>query len=31
MGLPRRRKALAVYPVILLYASLGWLGLVKAK
>jgi hypothetical protein len=27
----RRRKALAIYPVILLYASIGWLGLVKSK
>lgn len=25
------RRALAIYPVVLLYASIGWLGLVKAR
>jgi hypothetical protein len=26
-----RRKALAIYPIILLYASIGWFALVKSK
>jgi len=30
-AVPQGRKALAIFPVILLYASLGWLGLVKSK
>ncbi|KAJ9525770.1 hypothetical protein QJQ45_003405 [Haematococcus lacustris] len=29
-AVPMGRKALAVYPVILLYASIGWVALVKA-
>jgi hypothetical protein len=27
---PDNRKALAVYPVMLLYVSIGWLALVKS-
>lgn len=30
-AVPQGRKALAVYPVLLLYTSIGWFGLVKSK
>ncbi len=30
-AVPQQRKGLAVYPVLLLYASLGWMALVKNK
>eukprot|EP00955_Chlamydomonas_euryale_P084188 363933-Chlamydomonas_euryale.AAC.9 len=29
-AVPASRKGLAVYPVVLMYVSIGWLGLVKA-
>lgn len=29
-SVPQRRRFLAVYPVLLMYASIGWLALVKS-